>query len=263
MTTHLEFAIQVAQQAGEFALGNFQFTGTHAELKPDRTVVTEIDLATDQLISDSIRKRYPFEATISEEQSTAFDGDPQAVWIIDPIDGTTNFSLGLQFWGISIARVENGEPALGVIYFPAINEMYAVERGRGAFMNGEPIHVKAADKDRPVAFFTCCTRSHRFYHINVPYKTRILGSAAYALCTVARGVALTGFQATTKVWDIAAGWLLVEEAGGVVDTHHGPLPFPLSAGTNYGQISYPILFAATPDLLAKTRTQILPRKTPR
>jgi myo-inositol-1(or 4)-monophosphatase len=164
------------------------------------------------------------------------------------LDGTTNFSLGVPIWGVSIARITYGYPQLGVLYFPLINELYIACRGSGALLNHSPINTRALDPAQPMSFFACCSRSFRNYDISIPYKPRIMGSATYSFCMVARGSALIGFDATPKIWDLAAAWLLVEEAGGMIAAFDGSPPFPVHSNGDYSITSYPTLAAATPKL---------------
>jgi myo-inositol-1(or 4)-monophosphatase len=259
MSQHLSFAMQLARQAGEILLSHFKFSGTQTTLKPDRTVVTEADYAVDRWIAEKIRENYPGETLVSEELQPAFGEASQALWVIDPLDGTTNFSLGLQVWGVSIARLVEGKPSMAVLYFPALGELYSAESGSGAQFNGEPIQVRPPVPGQPTAFFSCCSRTHRRYEVNVRYKTRILGSAAYTFCAVARGMAILGFEATPKIWDISAGWLLVHEAQGLVETLDGAPPFPLIPGFDYRTRNFPTIVAATLDLMELARKQIRPR----
>jgi myo-inositol-1(or 4)-monophosphatase len=146
------------------------------------------------------------------------------------------------------------------VYFPLLDELYTAQLGRGAFLNGEPIQVKPPTPDQPTAFFACCGRTHRHYTVSVPYKPRILGSAAYSLCAVARGAAVLGFETTPKLWDLAAAWLVLQQAGGAVETYAGSQPFPLQNGLDYSQLPYPTLFAATPGLLSRGREWIQPKE---
>jgi myo-inositol-1(or 4)-monophosphatase len=175
---------------------------------------------------------------LSEELNPNLHDNGEAIWVVDPLDGTTNFVLGIQYWGISIARLIEGQPQCAAIYFPMIDELYYAERRKGAFLNGKRIHTSAPNRDKPAAFFSCCSRTYRLYNVSVPYKARIFGSAAYTFCSVARGSAVLGFEATPKIWDIAAGWLIVSEAGGVVETLENQKVFPLSGGLDYTQHSY-------------------------
>jgi myo-inositol-1(or 4)-monophosphatase len=254
-----QFAAQLARQAGSLLMDYFKPTGTPVNLKADRSVVTAADLAADRLIADAIREAYPGDGVLSEELQTTLGENTSAVWVIDPLDGTTNFSLGLPIWGVCIARLVEGQPDAAAVYFPALDELYTAESGAGAFRNGEPIQVKPPIPGQPTAFFSCCTRTHRKYVVDLRYKTRILGSASYTWCAVARGAAIIGFEATPKIWDIAAGWLLVSEAQGVIETFDGAQPFPPIPGFDYRAQDFPTLAAATPELAAKAREQIRPR----
>jgi myo-inositol-1(or 4)-monophosphatase len=219
-----------------------------ASQKPDNTVVTEADLAADNLITIAIHKQYPQDEIISEESSHHLINPLSTIWVVDPLDGTTNFSLGVPIWGVSIARITDGYPQLGVLYFPLINELYIACRGSGALLNHSPINTRAPHPAQPMSFFACCSRSFRNYDISIPYKPRIMGSATYSFCMVARGSALIGFDATPKIWDLAAAWLLVEEAGGMIAAFDGSPPFPVHSNGDYSITSYPTLAAATPKL---------------
>ncbi|KAA3643214.1 MAG: hypothetical protein DWQ07_22110 [Chloroflexi bacterium] len=259
MSSDLDFIRDLAHQTGQMLLEYFNLDGIHADRKADRTVVTEADLAADRFITDTIRAQYPDDAILSEEALVPIEDPNQPIWVVDPLDGTTNFSLGLPIWGVSIARVVDGYPVLAGLSFPVLDELYSAARGEGAWLNGQPIHTKPLDPEQPAAFFTCCTRSHRYYNISVPYKARILGAAAYDMCAIAHGASVAGFQASTKLWDIAAGWLLIEEAGGVVSAYEDPKPFPLDTSLDYTTRPFPTLMAADAEMAAQTRQDIQPK----
>lgn len=263
MKTELQFAKHFAYQAGCLLESFFQSADLNTRAKSDHTAVTEADLAADQLLSSAIRQHYPEDLLISEESqhhqpASPDKHSPQATWIIDPLDGTTNFSLGLPIWGVLIARLLDGIPDLAVLYFPHLAELYHAQRGMGAFMNDAPIEVLPPDPVRPFSFFACCSRTFRNYNVKIPYKARILGSAAYSLCAVARGLAVIGFEATPKIWDIAGAWLLVEEAGGCIQTLDGSQPFPFRPSEKGRDHYYPTIAAASPDLIEKSLKQIIP-----
>jgi myo-inositol-1(or 4)-monophosphatase len=262
MSKALEFAIQLGKQAGELLLGHYHSKQVDTQLKADHSAVTQADLAADHLISNAIQRAYPGELLLSEELQPTLPSDvrkiPQALWIVDPLDGTTNFSLGLHFWGVSIARLVDGWPDTAVLYFPLIDELYIAQRGQGACLNGVHIQVVSGHPQSALSFFACCSRTHRQYQVRIPYKTRILGSAAYTFCAVARGLAILGFEATPKIWDLAGAWLLVGEAGGVIETLHGNQPFPLQHDVHYSRQSYPTLAAASQQIAQRARRQILP-----
>ena len=249
MTEPLDFAINLAIQAGDLLQNYYSPTGIQSTAKADNTVVTEADLAADSFITRQIKQQFPGDGILSEESSHFLKDPKLPTWVIDPLDGTTNFSLGLAIWGVSIARMVNGYPELGVIYFPRLNELYSAKRGEGAHLNSEPTTVRAPDPTQPNSFFACCSRSFRTFNISIPYKPRILGSSTYTISMVARGLALLALDATPKIWDLAAAWLLVEEAGGIMSVFDGSPPFPLSPDLDYSTISYTVLSAATPNLL--------------
>jgi myo-inositol-1(or 4)-monophosphatase len=264
MDSTLALVIQIAQNTGKLLLDAHHHQGLKVALKEDHSIVTEADLAADHKISSILKENFPEDTILSEELHPGLGNEgtqlTPAIWIIDPVDGSTNFSLGLHYWGVLISRVMNGWPDLAVYYFPAVDELYWAQHGQGAFLNGQAIHVQSPDSGRPLSFFTCCSRTYRLYEVSIPYKTRILGSTAYSLCCLARGIALIDFEATPKIWDIAGGWLLISEAGGAIETLDGSRPFPLRAEVNYARQDFPLLSAATPQLLAKARDQIRPRR---
>jgi myo-inositol-1(or 4)-monophosphatase len=260
MDNAYQFAVDIAQQIGDFLLESFNLFGTKAELKADRSLVTEIDLAADRMFAESLHSKFPDDDIISEELRPVSSDKIRTSWIIDPLDGTTNFSLGLPFWGVSIARLVDGIPDIAALYFPPVREFYTAQAGQGAFLNDQPIQVRPLEKDRPAAFFACCSRSYRRYQIDIRFKPRILGSAAYNLCAVARGLAVLGFEATAKVWDLAGGWLVIKEAGGLCLPLDGLSPFPIRPNTDFRAIEFPTVSAATPDLVELARRQIRPRQ---
>lgn len=259
----LEFATQLAQETGQMLLERFHSGRQKALLKADQSIVTEADFASDQLITETIHSRFPDDMIISEERQVdipAVNAAPSsAIWIIDPLDGTTNFSLGLHFWGVLLARLIDGYPELCVMYFPVVNEIYWAQKNLGAYLNNNRIRVIPPDPERPFSFFACCSRTHRKYHVQIPYKTRIFGSASYTFCTVARGAAVIGFEATPKIWDIAGAWLLLQEAGGVIRSLDDSHPFPLQFTQEHIQRYYPTLAAATPELASRASQQLKPR----
>jgi len=252
--------ITLAKKVGKLLTNHYQSADLKTSLKSDHSPVTNADNAADKLITSTIKARYPDDFIISEEMNPSYpvsgDGDNRAVWIVDPLDGTTNFSLGLPLWGTSIARLINGVPEAAVLYFPMLNELYSAEHGKGAYLNDHQLHVRSHLDDLPITFFACCSRTFRRYHVSVPYKTRILGSAVYSLCSVARGIAILGFEATPKIWDIAGGWLLVKEAGGTMRTLDDSEPFPLKSGVNYSTQSYPTMAASASAIAQKAQKQI-------
>ena len=260
MESTLTFATRLAEQVGELLLEHFKRSDKKPQIKPDFSLVTEADLQADKWLTQEILEARPQDTLLSEELHHVFPEDTAgAVWVIDPLDGTTNFSLGLAYWGTSIALVEDGFPTLAVIHFPLLGETYTAQRGLGAAFNGNPIRVKTPDPQDKGTFFVCCSRTYRSYDVGIRYKTRILGSAAYSFCTVARSMALIAFEARPKIWDLAAAWLVVQEAGGTIAAYDDRNPFPLIAGTDYSRVDYPTLAAASAAFMQKGREQIRPK----
>lgn len=259
MIDPLEFTIALAQRAGSLLL-ELSSKDITMQVKRDRTVITQADLSSHELLITALHQAFPQDLVISEEGNPALSlekADPtSAIWLVDPLDGTTNYGLGLPIWGVLLCRLEQGFPVLSVMYFPRLNELYYAQRGHGAFLNGKPLQVEQPSPDRPFSFFVCCSRTIRHYQVEIPYKARILGSTAYSLCCVARGIALLGFEATPKIWDLAGGWLTVQEAGGVIETYDGSQPFPFRGNLADLDMAYPTLAAANQDLLARGRKQI-------
>lgn len=259
METHLQFAEGLARQTGSLLLKYIHKGSLTTQLKADHSLVTEADLAADELVSTSIRQAFPEDGILSEELHTISPQDVGAVWVIDPLDGTTNFSLGIPFWGVSIARLVNGWPDSAAIYFPVLDEMYSAQKGRGTWLNGQRIQIDPSMQPRPGTFFACCSRAHRRYDITIPYKTRIFGSAAYNFCILARGIAVMVFEAAPKIWDIAGAWLVVCEAGGVIQPLNGPMAYPISPNTEYRKQNFPTLAALSAELETQAINQIQPK----
>ena len=253
-------AAGIAERAGALLLHHFRDETLVSEWKPDYSIVTVADVEADELIRTELTENFPADAILSEElapnSAAASAANEARTWIVDPLDGTTNFSLGIQHWGVSIARCDAKGPDVGVLYFPALGELYVASRGAGATMNGRPIHVRAPSATRLIGMIACCARTPRHYHVNLPMKVRVFGSAAYTLACVARGSAALGMETRPRIWDLAAGWCLVEEAGGVVDTLDGSRPFPLDAGVAYGDRSFPLLAAASAGMALQAREHI-------
>lgn len=266
METPLEFAARLAKQAGALLHEQFCSGEWSASLKFDRSVVTSADLSAEQLIQRAIQERFPNDFLLSEELHPQLEVEAietnRAVWIVDPLDGTTNFSLGLVYWGVLIARLIHGWPMVAAAYFPAIGELYTAQKGLGAWLNDDPLVIRPPDEKRPLSFFACCSRTHRRYDVRVPYKARILGSAAYTFCSVARSIAVLGFEATPKIWDLAAPWLVVSEAGGVIQAHCDVQPFPLKPGVDYSAVYFPTLAGANREYFERARQWISPKTRP-
>ena len=257
MSEYLEFAKQIAEDAGVLLTKSFYDEDLNRSIKSDKSVVTEADLASDRMITTAIKDNFPGDLILSEESRVQYEGEKECgIWIVDPLDGTTNFSLGLTIWGVLVTRIQNGYPTTAVLNFPLLDEIYTSEAGKGAFLNGKRIDIDSVKTDDTLPFFVCCSRTFRRYEVNIPYKMRILGSAAYSFCLLLRGSAILSFETSPKIWDIAGSWLLVKEAGGTIDTITDEKPFPIHSGIDYSRRQYPTLGAKNRQSWIQARNQI-------
>ncbi|NPA93253.1 MAG: inositol monophosphatase [Chloroflexi bacterium] len=252
------FAQGLALQVGRRLARRFEVARNNPRRKADRSLVTDADLEADEAFTRALEAAFPGVPVLSEERTTILP-ETTTAWVLDPLDGTTNFALGLPLWGVLLAFVEDGQPTVGVAYFPVMDELFVAVRGQGATRNGAAIHTRGVDTAHETAFALVCSRSLRRYRLAWPWKMRILGSAGYEWTTVARGVAVASLQATPKVWDLAAPALVLTEAGGHWDVLQGENPFPLKAGVDYKNRDFPALAAASPELWQTLREGISPR----
>ena len=248
----LPFAIELAHAAGKKLTG--WFGHTEAQTKADGTTLTQADTAVDTFICTEIRTNFPDDQIISEEMNHSYLIKNANVWVIDPLDGTTNFSQGMPLWGVSIALLERGQPTIAVLYFPVLNLLFHAGEGAGAFANGDQISTPTISEVTHHSIFTCSAGAEPRYSLGVPAKRRTFGSTIYELCMVARGQALFSIVAKPKIWDLAAAWLLINEAGGVIGTLDGSSPFPLTFSEDYSKHDFPLLATATPVLWQQLRT---------
>ena len=189
-------------------------------------LVTEIDELSEEFFINAIREKYPEHSILSEESGENKAVNSKYLWIIDPIDGTTNYAQGLPIFSISIALQYQGETVLGVVYVPMLDLLFEAIRGQKAFLNDKQISVggkhdlkecllatgfpydQLSNNDNNVNYFS--------YFVPRTRGLRRLGSAAYDLANIAAGVLDGYWELNLSVWDVAAGILLVEEAGGKV-----------------------------------------------
>lgn len=218
-----QFLKEIIAEAGRMTLAyRRQGTELAVDHKLQKDLVSEADVAVEKFLVAQIQKRYPDHAILGEEGGER--AGTQTRWLIDPIDGTTSFVHGQPYYSVSIAVEQAGQTVLAGVYAPALGEMFMAERGRGATLNGEPIHVSGRKHlaDSVLATGFACIRRNSAY-TNVPFFTRLLplirdvrryGSAAVDLGYVACG-RLEGFwELDLNPYDVAAGFLILEEAGG-------------------------------------------------
>ena len=233
----LSVAESLAKRAGELCLEIQQNLGdVHYKSKKD--VVTRADIASEKLIVEGIRSVFPTHCIRTEEAGVIEGEDPRYLWIIDPVDGTVNFSRGIPLWGISIALHFEGKPLVAAINLPNLGELYTASKGGGAFMNGRPIHVsREADSvhaivsngDFNVGDVSKINEqnSRNFAREAEAFeRVKCLGSAVVEGCFTACGRIDCFVMTMSYPWDIAAIALMVEEAGGMSTRIDGqPLEF--------------------------------------
>ena len=222
----------IAREAGALLLPYFH-RGLKIEYKGDADLVTAADRASEVLIRERIRQQFPSHDVLGEEQGLSDQGGDYR-WYVDPLDGTTNFAHGYPVFCVSMALEHRGDDQsrriAGVVYDPMRDELFMAEVGKGAHLNGTPIHVsKAAQlKECLVATGFPSHKRHKnpnihFYH-QITLRThgvRRAGSAALDLCNVASGRFDGFWEFNLNPWDTAAGALIVEEAGGKVSRFDG------------------------------------------
>jgi myo-inositol-1(or 4)-monophosphatase len=249
----LEKVLREAVMAGARELTNY-FNG-HFKISNKEGVnnlVTEADHASEKAIIEVIRKTYPDHFILSEEEGE-IRSDSSIKWIIDPIDGTVNFSNGIPLCCVSIGVEKDGEMILGCVYNPNMNEMFFAEKGKGASLNGNPIRVS----EKSEVLRSCLVTGFPYTYLETPngplqvferlikkgIPVRRLGSAAIDLCWVAAGRFDGFYEHKLQAWDSAAGYLMVTEAGGKVTDFEGRdfSPYqPHIVATN-GKIHYELL----------------------
>jgi myo-inositol-1(or 4)-monophosphatase len=207
--------------------------------KSDGTPVTSADLEADERLTEAILGAFPDHGILSEEQRTTAPEDTEWCWVIDPIDGTSNFISGLPYWCVSVALTYLGQPVLAMVDGPPLDARYSAVRGGGTTYNGRPVRVRApvAPDDatrRHVPLMLTTSTARRARRAGIRLNPRVMGATALDLCLVAEGVAAGSLALIPHVWDVAAGTLLVEEAGGAIVTLDGEALLPLRAGQDYG-----------------------------
>jgi len=223
MNTELDIVLEAVQRAGDRVM-QLARDGFDTQKKEDHSPVTSADLAVNEILQDALLTSFPKDGWMSEESpDTPERLDKSRVWVVDPIDGTSYFIKGIPQFSISVALVEDHQPRLGVVYNPATNELFSAVHGKGLFLNG--LHTTVDHPpDQPVSILV---NPSRMRHKELqPFENLAalhpMGSIAYSLALVAAGRAdgTINFDPLHE-WDIAAGWLLVQEGGGISTDYDG------------------------------------------
>jgi myo-inositol-1(or 4)-monophosphatase len=252
LAQRFDFAVALARQAGAVAMHYFRKGGNLQTVeKGPQDLVTIADHEVDWLIRHSIAEHYPDDGILTEESGGMI---AQATWVIDPIDGTGNFARGIASFAISIAFSVGGTTEIGIVYDPVADEMFTARRGRGAFCNGAQMHVSATQDIRRAGVEAGYSRKAPLAEylalldrlLDAGCEFMQFGSAARGLAQVASGRIDAYVEAHLFAWDVLAGLLLVEEAGGCTSG------FPLIDDGQYGLAVY----ATTPAIETPLRAII-------
>jgi myo-inositol-1(or 4)-monophosphatase len=228
VTSELETALSAARRAGEVLRAGFG--AEHAiTYKGEVDIVTEVDKEAERVIREELLGTFPTHGMLAEEGGE-LAGNEDARWIVDPLDGTTNYAHRLPFFAVSIGLEKAGEMVLGVVHDPIREETYVAERGGGTILNGRPIRV--SDTDEPIRALIATDFPYdrermpetlelfgRFSALS--RGMRRLGAAALDLCYVAAGRLDGYYMRGVRPWDLAAGSLIVWEAGGKLTDYRG------------------------------------------
>lgn len=251
MTPNLKIAVQAAKKAGSIQKTHYgRVRNIQYKSKNKLNLVTEVDHQCEKAVLSLLRKKFPTHNLWGEESGRG-SGNSEFTWFVDPLDGTTNYAHSYPFFCCSVALVKNGQPLLGVIYDALRDECFTAEKGKGAFLNGKKLKVSATRTLEESLLCTGFAYAVRETHYNLDnFKRFVLtaqgvrrdGSAAMNLAYVAAGRFDGFWERGIQAWDMAAGVLMVTEAGGKVTDINGK-PFGLMAqnalasnGKIHGQI---------------------------
>lgn len=223
-----------------------------SEAKADGSLITACDRWSDETLVQGLNQLYPGEGVLSEEGRKLVPSS-SAYWVVDPLDGTTNFAAGIPYWAISLARFEGGVPVLAVLDVPPLRQRIIAVRGVGAWRNGKPLKPPG-NEAQAAGCASLCSRSigvlQKLPDRRFPGKIRLLGVASLNLVSVAMGQTVMALEATPKIWDLAAAWLVLSEL-------QCPLrwlvrsPEQLNPGDDHGSTDFPVLAASNPEALER------------
>jgi myo-inositol-1(or 4)-monophosphatase len=207
----LDFVANLARQAGEVALA--ATAELRSELKADFSYVTNVDRAVEQLIRDQLEARWPDCGYFGEETGRE-RLDAEWMWVVDPIDGTTNLVHGLPTWGVSIGLLHNREPHLGVFYLPLLNEMYRARRGHGAYCNDRAIRAREVERLEQEETVGIGGDALKVLDLRAfPSRQRNSGTVGSDIVFTARGALCANVNRNDRLYDVAAPLCIALEAG--------------------------------------------------
>ena len=221
------------------------FGNISASNKSDGSLITSCDLWSDKTIVDGLSSITPNEGVLSEEGGK-YIPNTNAYWIVDPLDGTTNFAAGIPYWSISVARFVGGRPQSSFLIIPTLKKKFVSIRGEGVMLNNKKI--KANENNLRSECVSLCSRSIKILQRNpdtiFPGKIRLLGVSSLNLTSVAMGQTFGAIESTPKIWDIAAAWLLLEELNCPIEWLKIN-PLNLVSGQDLSDVNFPLIAGKT------------------
>ena len=228
------------------------FGQINSDLKPDGTLITECDRWSDETIVNGLSTIAKGEGVLSEEGNKVVPSS-SAFWVVDPLDGTTNFAAGIPYWAISIARFTNGEPETAFLDIPALRKRIMAIRGKGVWLNGKLLTPESR-LQTTTDCISLCSRSIRVLQLkpeqSFPGKIRLLGVSSLNMTSVAIGQTIAALEATPKIWDIAAAWLILKELNCLINWLDVN-PHNLQKGQDLSTLNFPLLTASSSKYLDK------------
>ena len=217
------------------------FGNISASNKSDGSLITSCDLWSDKTIVDGLAAIAPDEGVLSEEGGKLIPST-KAYWVVDPLDGTTNFAAGIPYWSISVARFVDGKPQSSFLIIPTLKKKFVSIKGKGVWLNNKKIDPSRYNHQSECV--SLCSRSIKILQKNpnsiFPGKIRLLGVSSLNLTSVAMGQTFGAIESTPKVWDIAAAWLLLEELNCSIEWLETN-PLNLISGQNLSDVNFPLI----------------------
>jgi len=230
-----QFAQELARIGRKVALHHFRKKNLRVDRKEDKSLVTAGDYAVQKTLFGAIRKAFPGDGTLGEENGENTSNQDGFTWVLDPIDGTNNYGVGMPLFCIAIGLLHRARPVVGVVDVPMIGDTYRAQKGKGAFLNNRRIRTvkgPAVPGDQVGLQAPLSEKMSRLLgHWHRMYRVRNLGSAALHYCMVAAGYFQAAVEYNNYLWDFSGATTIVREAGGIICGFDGKDPFPLNLAT--------------------------------
>jgi len=221
------------------------FGNISASNKSDGSLITSCDLWSDKTIVNGLSKIAPNEGVLSEEGGKCIP-NTSSYWVVDPLDGTTNFAAGIPYWSISVARFVHGKPQSSFLIIPTLNKKFVSIKGKGVWVNNNKI--RSDQYNQKSECVSLCSRSIKILQKKpksiFPGKIRLLGVSSLNLISVAMGQTFGALESTPKIWDIAAAWLLLDELNCDIDWLETN-PLNLVKGQDLTDVNFPLIAGQT------------------